>query len=72
MKIDAKQELAQKQMLSQAQVQSLNILAMTGDELEQFVQREVEDNPLLEQPDCTAAPVFADRRMPCIAFPRFG
>ena len=58
MKIDAKQELAQKQMLSQAQVQSLNILAMTGDELEQFVQREVEDNPLLEQPDCTAAPVL--------------
>lgn len=57
MKMDAKQELAQKQMLSQAQVQSLNVLAMTGDELEQFVQREVEDNPLLEQPDLTAAPV---------------
>lgn len=58
MKMNAKQELTQKQMLSQAQVQSLNILAMTGDELEQFVQREVEDNPLLEQPDCTAAPVL--------------
>lgn len=57
MKMDAKQELTQKQMLSQAQVQSLNVLAMTGDELEQFVQREVEDNPLLEQPDLTAAPV---------------
>lgn len=57
MKLNAKQELAQKQTLSQAQVQSLTVLAMTGDELEQFVQREVEDNPLLEQPDLTAAPV---------------
>lgn len=57
MKMGAKQELTQKQMLSQAQVQSLNVLAMTGDELERFVQREVEDNPLLEQPDLTAAPV---------------
>ena len=57
MKLNAKQELAQKQTLSQAQVQSLTVLAMTGDELEQFVQSEVEDNPLLEQPDLTAAPV---------------
>ena len=51
MRMDAKQELAQRQTLSQAQVQSLSVLAMTGDELEQFVQREVEDNPLLEQPE---------------------
>lgn len=58
MRMDAKQELAQKQTLSQAQVQSLHVLSMTGDELEQFVQREVEDNPLLEQPDCTAVPVL--------------
>ncbi len=58
MSMNARQELTQKQMLSQAQVQSLSVLAMTGDELEQFVQREVEDNPLLEQPDCTAAPVL--------------
>ena len=53
MRMDAKQELAQRQTLSQAQVQSLSVLAMTGDELEQFVQREVEDNPLLEQPEYT-------------------
>lgn len=58
MSMNARQELTQKQMLSQAQVQSLSVLAMTGDELERFVQREVEDNPLLEQPDCTAAPVL--------------
>ena len=34
MRMDAKQELAQKQTLSQAQVQSLHVLSMTGDELE--------------------------------------
>ena len=34
-------------------VQSLNVLAMTGDELERFLQRELEDNPLLEPPEYT-------------------
>ena len=45
MDIHAKQSLSQKQTLSHAQVQSLNVLAMTGDELERFLQRELEDNP---------------------------
>ena len=43
MDIHAKQSLSQKQTLSHAQVQSLNVLAMTGDELERFLQRELED-----------------------------
>ena len=53
MDIHAKQSLSQKQTLSHAQVQSLNVLAMTGDELERFLQRELEDNPLLEPPEYT-------------------
>ena len=53
MDIHAKQSLSQKQTLSHAQVQSLNVLAMTGDELERFLQRELEDNPLIEPPEYT-------------------
>ena len=40
--------LEQKQQLSQSQIQSLEILAMDGVELNQFLQNEYLENPLLD------------------------
>lgn len=40
--------LAQKQTLSQTQIQSLKILSMTNSELHQFLQDEQMENPMLE------------------------
>lgn len=41
-------QLEQKQLLSQSQIQSLEILAMDGVELSQFLQNEYLENPLLD------------------------
>ena len=41
-------QLEQKQLLSQSQIQSLEILAMDGVELNQFLQNEYLENPLLD------------------------
>lgn len=41
-------QLEQKQLLSQNQIQSLEILAMDGVELNQFLQNEYLENPLLD------------------------
>lgn len=53
MELNAKQDLSQRQVLSYAQIQSLQVLSMNCDELERFVQQEIEDNPLLEPPEYT-------------------
>lgn len=45
-------QLEQKQLLSQNQIQSLEILAMDGMELSRFLQNEYLENPLL---DCSGA-----------------
>ncbi|MBS6396035.1 MAG: RNA polymerase factor sigma-54 [Clostridiales bacterium] len=45
-------QLEQKQLLSQSQIQSLEILAMDGVELSQFLQNEYLENPLL---DCSGS-----------------
>ena len=40
--------LEQKQILSQSQIQSLEILSMDGVELSHFLQNEYLENPMLE------------------------
>lgn len=48
MNIEFTTNLEQKQTLSQTQIQSLKILAMTNAELHQFLQDEQMENPMLE------------------------
>lgn len=43
-----KQKIAQNQILSQKQQQSLKILSMTNDELRDFIENEHMENPMLE------------------------
>lgn len=57
--------LQTKQVLSQMQVESLNILAMSMTELKDFLQKEEIENPLLEfsaERGEEAAPVHIRRR----------
>lgn len=42
-------EPVQKQQLTQHLIQQMNLLQMTSEELDAFVAREVEQNPLLER-----------------------
>ena len=51
--------LEQKQQLSQSQIQSLEILAMDGVELNQFLQNEYLENPLL---DCSGTHSMGHKR----------
>lgn len=44
-------EPAQKQQLTQHLIQQMNLLQMTSEELDAFVAREVEQNPLLDFPE---------------------
>lgn len=41
-------EPVQKQQLTQHLIQQMNLLQMTSEELDAFVAREVEQNPLLD------------------------
>ena len=54
MQIDLK--LQQKQTLSHAQIQSLNVLAYDCVELNQFLQDEYLENPLLDYTETVANP----------------
>ena len=44
-------EPVQKQQLTQHLIQQMNLLQMTSEELDAFVAREVEQNPLLDFPE---------------------
>lgn len=48
MKLGNKLEVGQSQTLSANQVQSLNILAYTNQELDEFLTNEYLENPILE------------------------
>ncbi len=48
MKMTHQVTMENKQMLSQTQIQSLEILAMDAVELEEFLQNEFMSNPMLE------------------------
>lgn len=58
MQIDLK--LQQKQTLSHAQIQSLNVLAYDCVELNQFLQDEYLENPLLDYTETVANPAKTD------------
>lgn len=51
MDMKLRQNLEQKQILSQSQVQSLNLLAMNNVEMKEFVEKEQLENPLIEITD---------------------
>lgn len=53
MEVNLHQGLEQKQILSQSQVQSLNLLAMNNCDLKEFLDKEQLENPLLEMGDGT-------------------
>ena len=46
--LQTSQTVTQRQIITQKQLQSLNILQMTGEELESFLQNEHLENPMLE------------------------
>ena len=47
MQINISLNLQTKQVMSQAQVQSLNILAMSMTELQEYLQKEEIENPII-------------------------
>ena len=53
--MDLKIEISQKQMLSQHMVQSMEILQMSAQELEGYIEKLALENPVIELPDSTAA-----------------
>lgn len=61
--MDLSLDVKQTQQISQNQIQKLNILAMTNSELQEYLQNEYLENPLLEQKDAgqsTLDSVYSD------------